>query len=182
MVNKQIYQETASIAYGSNSSAFTSTEALSRFLRDAVPARKHMRSVTFTGNEFWWGISRPNNSLPFASDLVLDNLQTVRVECESVYYHALSGGGKISVADLARELVPFLRRWKDARASDAGAKSVLDVVEFVNAGKCRACSDGTADNTTVRCRAASGRNCAEHRQNVAAKFRAMVGAALASPV
>lgn len=140
-VNKQVTEEVLPILYGKNTFDFDKASTMVAFLKKIGSNVQDLDKLEISGKAPW----DIDTSMPrFANLDLATNLTSLTIDHRDLYAHALSAGGKISVRDLAGQLQKFLHSWGDAREDKSKAKSVLDVVEFIEFPTCE-CGERLAD-------------------------------------
>ena len=166
LVNKQIASESLTMVYSSNSFEFSTTRALSSFLNSTPTMRQHLVHLSLPRVDGW-------TDSGFSAKLPVTNLKTLTIESEAVLLRALTGLGKVNLADFVGELVPFLRRWDAANQAAGGkAKKVLGVVRFEEFKRCKQCGSSLGDCRKTSCEGVfvCGRG-EKHLQEVSDVFR-----------
>lgn len=134
--NKQVASEALAVFYGADTFTVSTLQEASRFLERIDSSRKLLRTVQLTAAyclDGWsgvWGMGRL---------LSMANLQSLAINHESIYVHALSTREKPKIDDLVGVLLPLLRRRHNASKNNGGGSNVLDLVTLTHEGRCSHC-------------------------------------------
>lgn len=173
--SRQIHADVIPIIYGSNTFDFGTLEHLHAFSKRIGAARAHLRHISVLHDTGL--IESPRTRNLFAMLQQMTNLQSLTLNHESLYLHALPTHGKMRIEDFVCQLKPFLHAWHQA---NGGSTSVLSLVRLAKRDFCSRCGNKIEAEAVIcsyGCRLTQVQKTElKHLQRVSEKLKAMVAA------
>lgn len=149
-VSKEVHADIIPIIYGSNTFDFGNLYHLHVFSQRIGAGRAHLRHISILDDIGL--LTYPPTRNPFATLPQMTKLQSLTVNHESLYLHALPIPGKMRVEDFVRQLKPFLHAWHEANKDEPSSPSVLNLVRLVKRDFCSSDCGFELEGEAVICR------------------------------